>query len=179
MKREETVEEVEKNTEWQRRTPKRKAAGSNPVRGAKSAITANGDGAFLFLRRAGRRIRRLRLERHSSPAFWERALPRLSAKAQEAAEHPEAADGQPGAGDGVEGREVAEKAQGLGREASHQGREDPAPPGVGRIALGEGGDLRYRQQQEEDPEEGRGGQEEVQGEFHQGLLGETLPCQED
>ena len=30
MKREETVEEVEKNTEWQRRTPKRKVGGSNP-----------------------------------------------------------------------------------------------------------------------------------------------------
>ena len=34
MKREETVEEVEKNTEWQRRTPKRKAVGSNPARDA-------------------------------------------------------------------------------------------------------------------------------------------------
>lgn len=31
MKREETVEEVEKNTEWQRRTPKRKASGPNPL----------------------------------------------------------------------------------------------------------------------------------------------------
>ena len=35
MKREETVEEVEKNTEWQRRTPKRKAVGSNPARDAR------------------------------------------------------------------------------------------------------------------------------------------------
>ena len=34
MKREETVEEVEKNTKWQRRTPKRKAVGSNPARDA-------------------------------------------------------------------------------------------------------------------------------------------------
>ena len=31
MKREETVEEVEKNTEWQRRTPKRGVGGSNPL----------------------------------------------------------------------------------------------------------------------------------------------------
>ena len=31
MKREETVEDVEKNTEWQRRTPKRGAGGSNPL----------------------------------------------------------------------------------------------------------------------------------------------------
>ena len=30
MKREETVEEVEKNTEWQRRTPKAGVGGSNP-----------------------------------------------------------------------------------------------------------------------------------------------------
>ena len=30
MKREETVEEVEKNTEWQRRTPKGEAGGSIP-----------------------------------------------------------------------------------------------------------------------------------------------------
>lgn len=103
--------------------PKRKAAGSIPVRGAKSAITADGDGAFLFLRRAGRRIRRLRPERHSSPAFRERALPRLSAKAQEAAEHPEAAHRQPAAGDGVQGREVAEKAQGLGREPPTRGEK--------------------------------------------------------
>ena len=36
MKREETVEEVEKNTEWQRRTPKRKAARSNRAGDAKS-----------------------------------------------------------------------------------------------------------------------------------------------
>lgn len=35
MKREETVEEVEKNTEWQRRTPKRKAARSNRAGDAK------------------------------------------------------------------------------------------------------------------------------------------------
>ena len=31
MKRKETVEEVEKNTEWQRRTPKRGVGGSNPL----------------------------------------------------------------------------------------------------------------------------------------------------
>ena len=31
MKREETVEEAEKNTEWQRRTPKRGVGGSNPL----------------------------------------------------------------------------------------------------------------------------------------------------
>ena len=31
MKREETVEEVEKNTEWQRHTPKRGVGGSNPL----------------------------------------------------------------------------------------------------------------------------------------------------
>lgn len=34
MRREETVEEAEKNTELGRQTPKRKAAGSNPVRDA-------------------------------------------------------------------------------------------------------------------------------------------------
>ena len=33
MKREETVEEVEKNTELERRTPKRQATGSNPAGG--------------------------------------------------------------------------------------------------------------------------------------------------
>ena len=38
MKREETVEEAEKNTELGRQTPKRKAAGSNPVQGASSEI---------------------------------------------------------------------------------------------------------------------------------------------
>ena len=37
MKREETVEEVEKNTEWERQTPKRKVGGSNPPGGAKSS----------------------------------------------------------------------------------------------------------------------------------------------
>ena len=36
MKREETVEEVEKNTELERRTPKRQATGSNPAGGAKN-----------------------------------------------------------------------------------------------------------------------------------------------
>ena len=35
MKREETVEEVEKNTELERQTPKRQATGSNPAGGAK------------------------------------------------------------------------------------------------------------------------------------------------
>ena len=34
MKREETVEEVEKNTELERHTPKRKVRGSNPPVGA-------------------------------------------------------------------------------------------------------------------------------------------------
>ena len=34
MKREETVEEVEKNTEWERQTPKRQATGSSPAGGA-------------------------------------------------------------------------------------------------------------------------------------------------
>ena len=38
MRREETVEEAEKNTELGRQTPKRKAAGSNPVQGASSEI---------------------------------------------------------------------------------------------------------------------------------------------
>ena len=38
MRREETVEEAEKNTELERQTPKRKAAGSNPVQGASSEI---------------------------------------------------------------------------------------------------------------------------------------------
>ena len=36
MKREETVEEVEKNTKWQRRTPKRGVGGSNPLMDASS-----------------------------------------------------------------------------------------------------------------------------------------------
>ena len=36
MKREETVEEVEKNTELERQTPKRQATGSNPAGGAKN-----------------------------------------------------------------------------------------------------------------------------------------------
>ena len=35
MKREETVEEAEKNTELERQTPKRKAVGSNPARDAR------------------------------------------------------------------------------------------------------------------------------------------------
>ncbi len=35
MKREETVEEVEKNTEWQRRTPKRNVVSSSLAGGAK------------------------------------------------------------------------------------------------------------------------------------------------
>ena len=34
MRREETVEEAEKNTELGRQTPKRKAVGSNPARDA-------------------------------------------------------------------------------------------------------------------------------------------------
>ena len=34
MKREETVEEAEKNTELERQTPKRQATGSNPAGGA-------------------------------------------------------------------------------------------------------------------------------------------------
>ena len=38
MKREETVEEVEKNTEWQRRTPKPEAPGSSPGRRTKNAV---------------------------------------------------------------------------------------------------------------------------------------------
>ena len=38
MKREETIEEVEKNTEWQRRTPKRKAVCSNHI-GDASALS--------------------------------------------------------------------------------------------------------------------------------------------
>ena len=38
MKREETIEEAEKHTELGRQTPKRKAAGSNPVQGASSEI---------------------------------------------------------------------------------------------------------------------------------------------
>ena len=37
MKREEIVEEVEKNTEWERRTPKRKAGDSNSFGRAKKA----------------------------------------------------------------------------------------------------------------------------------------------
>ena len=36
MKREETVEEAEKNTELGRQTPKRQATGSNPAGGAKN-----------------------------------------------------------------------------------------------------------------------------------------------
>ena len=36
MRREETVEEVEKNTELERHTPKRQATGSNPAGGAKN-----------------------------------------------------------------------------------------------------------------------------------------------
>ena len=35
MKREETVEEVEKNTKWQRRTPKRNVVSSSLAGGAK------------------------------------------------------------------------------------------------------------------------------------------------
>ena len=47
MKREETVEEVEKNTEWEHHTPKRKAAGSNPVQGAKKGAKTICFGSFL------------------------------------------------------------------------------------------------------------------------------------
>ncbi len=38
MKREEAVEEEEKNTEWQRRTPKPEAPGSSPGRRTKNAV---------------------------------------------------------------------------------------------------------------------------------------------
>ena len=41
MKREETVEEVEKNTEWERHTPKRQATGSNPAGGAKNTAASH------------------------------------------------------------------------------------------------------------------------------------------
>ena len=41
MKREETVEEVEKNTELERQTPKRQATGSNPAGGAKSTAASH------------------------------------------------------------------------------------------------------------------------------------------
>ena len=39
MKREETVEDVEKNTEWQRRTPKPEVPGSSPGRRANVKTT--------------------------------------------------------------------------------------------------------------------------------------------
>lgn len=48
MKREETVEEVEKNTEWQRRTPKRQATGSNPAGGARFSVKSPSARAFVF-----------------------------------------------------------------------------------------------------------------------------------
>lgn len=41
MKREETVEEAEKNTELGRQTPKRQATGSNPAGGAKSTAASH------------------------------------------------------------------------------------------------------------------------------------------
>ena len=40
MKREETVEEVEKNTEWQRRTPKRNVVSSSLAGGAKTTAVS-------------------------------------------------------------------------------------------------------------------------------------------
>ena len=48
MKREETVEEVEKNTEWQRRTPKPEAPGSSPGRRTKNAVISRDCGVFSF-----------------------------------------------------------------------------------------------------------------------------------
>lgn len=51
MKREETVEEVEKNTELGRQTPKRQATGSNPAGGAKNTAASHffaGLQRFLF-----------------------------------------------------------------------------------------------------------------------------------
>ena len=48
MKREETVEEVEKNTEWQRRTPKRQATGSNPAGGARFSVKSPCCKGFCF-----------------------------------------------------------------------------------------------------------------------------------
>ena len=47
MKREETVEEVEKNTEWQRRTPKRDVVRSSRARGAKFAAIRKNCGIFV------------------------------------------------------------------------------------------------------------------------------------
>ena len=41
MKREETVEEVEKNTEWQRRTPKRNVVSSSLAGGAKMTAVSH------------------------------------------------------------------------------------------------------------------------------------------
>ena len=41
MRREETVEEAEKNTELGRQTPKRQATGSNPAGGAKSTAASH------------------------------------------------------------------------------------------------------------------------------------------
>ena len=40
MKREETVEEVEKNTKWQRRTPKRNVVSSSLAGGAKTTAVS-------------------------------------------------------------------------------------------------------------------------------------------
>lgn len=47
MKREETVEEVEKNTEWQRRTPKGEAGGSIPFWRAKNPGNRLISGIFI------------------------------------------------------------------------------------------------------------------------------------
>ena len=48
MKREETVEEVEKNTKWQRRTPKRNVVRSSRAGGAKTPWSTD-HGVFLLV----------------------------------------------------------------------------------------------------------------------------------
>ena len=81
MKREETVEEVEKNTEWEHHTPKRKAAGSTPVQGARRPRD-NPAAAFCRNRTKAKRASTLRPWGRGGRAFLCPGFPRRHPRRQ-------------------------------------------------------------------------------------------------